>query len=73
MRCEEIEKLKYLKDNELSAEESEILRLHLQNCEDCRKEYQDISILIQKAEFETPSINTRFLEARVAESIHQYL
>ena len=71
MKCEEIEKLMYLKQDELSQEEIDILQDHLKECKECRKEYEEVRHFLDQAKYENPAIDSRFLEARVVEALNR--
>ena len=54
--CHNIERLSYLKSDELSTDESNTLQKHLENCDNCRAKYQEIQLLIQQLAFKKSSI-----------------
>ena len=72
MRCEEIERLLYLKKDELSEEERSSLYNHLQGCESCKQEYGSVSQFLERAQFTSPSMDSRFIEARITDSFKKY-
>ena len=59
--CQAIERLLYLKDDELSAEERSRLKDHLEDCSYCVNEYNEIHSLKQKTYFEPYTENPEFL------------
>jgi len=62
----------FLKAEELSADEKSRLQDHLDQCEDCRNEYEQIMLLLEIGRFKSPSSNTRFLEARIIKNLEEY-
>ena len=70
-QCEEIEKLLFLKAEELSAFEKDKLQDHLEKCENCRNEYERNMDLLGKSNFKSPAFNTGFLENRIIKTLEQ--
>jgi hypothetical protein len=71
-QCEEIEKLLFLKAEELSAIEKDKLQDHLDKCQECRAEYERNMQLLENIRFRSPSFNSGFMESRIIQNLEKH-